>query len=147
LLDNNNDKCYNVFVRENKTKGEVMKMFGKSFKDILMDLKIDDTVALKGEFMSMKGYITSIDVEEEVFEICVTESSENTAIGQSIPIGEMHLSSLFTSMEVKQYKKTRQDILDIINLSLALKNQDLFMHYTNELNEFDKNNKKLKTKF
>jgi hypothetical protein len=50
-------------------------------------------------------------------------------------------------MEVKQYKKTRQDILDIINLSLALKNQDLFMHYTNELNEFDKNNKKLKTKF
>jgi hypothetical protein len=47
-------------------------------------------------------------------------------------------------MEVKQYKKTRQDILDIINLSLALKDQNLFMHYTNELNEYD--NKKQKQK-
>lgn len=122
-----------------------MNMFEKSFKDILMDLNLDDTVALRGELISMKGYITLIDVEEEVFEICITESSASSAVGQIVPIRDMYLSSLFTSMEVKRYKKTRQDILDIINLSLALKNKDLFMHYTNELIEYDNKNKKQTT--
>ena len=121
-----------------------MKMFfSKSFNDILESLKVDDVITLKNDVVIINGYITSINKQEESFDVFVTQSSNGDGIGQKITINEMHLSHFFESLEVKTYKRTKQDIIDIINLSLSLKNKDLFMHYTNELNKLDKKKQKI----
>lgn len=124
-------------------------MSEKNFKEILSELKVHDIVVLSGEKVSFAGYIKSINMEEEFFELEVEASDDDEAIGQIIPIGDMDFKTFFNSLEVKRYKKTRQDILDMIDLSLAIKNEHLFMHYTNELSEYDKKEiiKKQKAKY
>jgi hypothetical protein len=119
------------------------------FKDILSELKVNDAIMLKGQQVNFGGYIKSINVEEGFFELQVEVSNDNEAIGQVIPISDIHMNTVFDSLEIRKQKATRQDLLELIDFSLDLKDEHLFMHFSNLLKEYDEKEllKKQKAKY
>jgi hypothetical protein len=121
-------------------------LFSKKFSDILENLKVDDVVFLRGKIASFQGNITNVDMDNGLFELYVTHSTDEDAIGETIPINDEIMHIAFESLEIKKYEKKREDIEAMIDLSLAIKNEDLFHYACEQLQEYDKRKKFVKSR-
>ena len=121
-------------------------MFAEDFGQILENLKVDDVVMLKGKFVSFQGNVISINSQDELFELYVTHSNDEEVIGEVVPIDKKCLSAIFESLEIKRYERTRADILSLIDFTLMIKDEQWFKEVCNELVEYDKKKKFIKSR-
>jgi len=116
-------------------------MIEKNFSNILDELKLDDVVVLKGKVLSFQGNVVNVDKENGLFEFYVTHCDDEDALGQTIPINDEIMSIMFHSLEIKRHKKTRDDILALMDFALSIKDFEWCKEIHAELEEHDKREK------
>ena len=116
------------------------------FKSILERLEFDDVVVLKGKLFNFQGNVVAVDLEEEYFELYITHSDDEDAIGMTLPISDGVMSNMFYALEIKRFERPREDILALINFAIDIGDKDWFMDLTEQLNNYDARKKFLKSR-
>ena len=121
-------------------------MIEKNFSNILDELKFDDVIVLRGKVLTFQGNVVSVDKENGLFEFYVTHCDDEDAIGETIPISDEIMSVMFHSLEIKRYKRTREDILALIDFALSIRDFEWCKEIHAELEEHDKREQFVKSR-
>jgi hypothetical protein len=113
-------------------------MIEKNFSNILDELKFDDVVVLRGKVLSFQGNVVSVDKDNGLFEFYVTHCDDEDALGETIPVNDEIMSVMFHSLEIKRYKKTKEDILSLMDFALAIKDFEWCKEIHKELEQHEK---------
>jgi hypothetical protein len=121
-------------------------MITDNFLEIIENLEVDDVVLLKGQHLTFQGNVTKINSQDETFEVYVTHASDVDAIGIVLPVSKDVMGKLFETLEIKRYQRPRENYLALIDLSLSLKDEDLFKYACKQLEEYDMRKKFLEAR-
>ena len=118
----------------------------KSFDNILDNLNVDDVVVLKGKIINFQGNVVNVNREEGVFEVYVTHCDDEDTIGNVMPINDEIMGMVFHSLEIKRYKRSRADILLLMDFALSIKDFEWCKEIHAQLENFDKRETFLKSR-
>jgi hypothetical protein len=94
------------------------------FEQILDKLSFDDVVVVKGEYVCFQGNIIDVDKEGGFFKFHITHSTDEDSIGKEIAVNQDFMDAMFDSLEIRRFKRSKQDVLSLIDFILDTKPLD-----------------------